>query len=119
MFTAPRGGPVLHRTFWSRVWVPAVSDHQCQPHRDKSGPVVDCPDCWEGLEPRPRIHDLRHTHASTLLGAGVPIHIVQLRLGHESIKTTVDTYGHLLPDAQAMAASAASLAFGSQPREIG
>lgn len=90
VFTAPRGGQVLHRTFWSRVWLPAV----------------------EHLEPRPRIHDLRHTHASTLLAAGVPIHIVQLRLGHESIKTTVDTYGHLLPDAQALAASAASLAFG-------
>lgn len=90
VFTAPRGGQVLHRTFWSRVWLPAV----------------------EHLEPRPRIHDLRHTHASTLLAAGVPIHIVQMRLGHESIKTTVDTYGHLLPDAQALAASAASLAFG-------
>lgn len=117
VFTAPRGGPVLHRTFWSRAWLPAVTDRKCKAHADKSGPVVDCPDCHVGLEPRPRIHDLRHTHASTLLAAGVPIHIVQLRLGHESIKTTVDTYGHLLPDAQALAASAASLAFG--PRELG
>lgn len=96
VFTAPRGGQVPHRTFWSRYWLPAV----------------------EHLEPRPRIHDLRHTHASTLLAAGVPPHIVQMRLGHESIKTTVDTYGHLLPDAQALAASAASLAFGGQPRSI-
>ncbi len=94
VFTAPRGGAVLHRTFWSRVWLPAV----------------------EHLEPRPRIHDLRHSHASTLLAAGVPIHIVQARLGHESIQTTVDTYSHLLPDAQMMAANAASLAFG--PRAI-
>ena len=117
VFTAPRGGQVLHRTFWSRVWLPAVSDRQCREHRDRKGPVLDCPDCHEGLVPRPRIHDLRHTHASTLLAAGVPIHIVQMRLGHESIKTTVDTYGHLLPDAQALAASAASLAFG--PRELG
>ena len=90
IFTAPRGGAILHRTFWSRVWLPAV----------------------EGLDPRPRIHDLRHTHASWLLGAGVPIHVVQLRLGHESIKTTVDTYGHLMPDAQAAAAAAAELALG-------
>lgn len=94
VFTAPRGGAILHRTFWSRVWQPAVAH----------------------LEPRPRIHDLRHSHASTLLAAGVPIHIVQVRLGHESIQTTVDTYSHLLPDAQQMAARAASLAFAPRPQ---
>jgi integrase len=90
VFTAPRGGPILHRTFWSRVWLPAV----------------------EHLEPRPRIHDLRHSHASWLLGNGVPIHVVQARLGHETIQTTVDTYSHLLPDAQIAAANAARLALG-------
>jgi Site-specific recombinase XerD len=97
VFTAPRGGAILHRTFWSRAWLPAVSH----------------------LEPRPRIHDLRHSHASWLLAQGVPIHVVQMRLGHESIQTTVDTYGHLLPDAQRMAAHAASMAFGATPRAIG
>jgi integrase len=89
VFTAPKGGQILHRTFWSRVWLPAVAH----------------------IEPRPRIHDLRHSHASWLLAQGLPIHVVQMRLGHESIQTTVNTYGHLLPDAQALAASAASLAF--------
>lgn len=89
VFTATRGGQILHRTFWSRYWVPAVKH----------------------LEPRPRIHDLRHSHASWLLGRGVPIHVVQARLGHESIQTTVDTYSHLLPDAQLAAANAAALAF--------
>lgn len=89
VFTATRGGQILHRTFWSRYWVPAVKH----------------------LTPRPRIHDLRHSHASWLLGRGVPIHVVQARLGHESIQTTVDTYSHLLPDAQLAAANAASLAF--------
>ena len=92
VFTAPRGGEIRHRTFWSRVWLPAVGH----------------------LDPRPRIHDLRHSHASWLLGQGVPIHVVQARLGHESIKTTVDTYSHLLPDAQIMAANAAALAFGAR-----
>ena len=43
------------------------------------------------------IQCLRHTHATFLLLAGVPIHVVQARLGHASIQTTVDTYGHLLP----------------------
>jgi integrase len=89
VFTASRGGQVQHRTFWSRYWLPAVKH----------------------LSPRPRIHDLRHSHASWLLAAGVPIHIVQARLGHESIQTTVDTYGHLLPDAQLAAATAAQAVF--------
>lgn len=95
VFTASRGGQILHRTFWSRYWLPAV----------------------QHLEPRPRIHDLRHSHASWLLARGVPIHIVQARLGHESIQTTVDTYGHLLPDAQLAAANAASAVF-SVPRRL-
>jgi integrase len=89
VFTAPRGGPILHRTFWSRVWLPAVKH----------------------LEPRPRIHDLRHSHASVLLARGIPIHVVSRRLGHSNITVTVDTYGHLLPDAQMLAAQASSFAF--------
>src|SRR5690606_39463918 len=48
---------------------------------------------------RPRIHDARHTNASWLLGAGVPINYVQAHLGHESIPTTVDRYGHVMPAA--------------------
>ncbi len=47
--------------------------------------------------PDVRFHDLRHTHASLLLASGVPIHVVSARLGHASIQTTVDTYGHVLP----------------------
>lgn len=52
-----------------------------------------------GVEPR-RFHDLRHTHATVLLSAGVHPKIVQERLGHSSIKTTIDTYSHLIPTMQ-------------------
>ena len=51
------------------------------------------------IYPAPRIHDLRHTYASMLLAEGVPIHFVQSMLGHESIQTTVNVYGHLTPGA--------------------
>ena len=50
-----------------------------------------------------RFHDLRHTHASLLLAAGVPVNVVQARMGHSSISTTVDVYGHVLPAADAEA----------------
>lgn len=47
----------------------------------------------------PTIHSLRHTHASWLIAAGAPLPYVQVRLGHESINTTVNRYTHLLPNA--------------------
>lgn len=59
----------------------------------------------------PRLHDLRHTHASWMLAAHVPLTELQHRLGHNSIKVTSDTYGHLLPEAQIRAAYAAAQGF--------
>ena len=47
-----------------------------------------------------RFHDLRHTHASTLLAMGVHPKIVQERLGHETVSVTLDTYSHVLPGLQ-------------------
>ena len=44
-----------------------------------------------------RIHDLRHTFASLLIQNGAPLAYVKEQLGHSSIQTTVDTYGHLVP----------------------
>lgn len=56
--------------------------------------------------PRTRLHDLRHTHASHLLAAGVNVKVVSERLGHASVAFTLDTYGHVLPGQQAGAAAA-------------
>jgi integrase len=50
----------------------------------------------EGVSPF-RFHDLRHTHVAWLIAGGAPLPHIQARLGHESITTTIDTYGHLLP----------------------
>ncbi len=47
-----------------------------------------------------RFHDLRHTHATLLLSANVHPKIVQERLGHSSIRLTLDTYSHVLPSMQ-------------------
>lgn len=53
-----------------------------------------------GLAPKrqPRIHDLRHTHASWLLDAGVSFAAVAERLGHSSVRTTADLYTHVNAD---------------------
>lgn len=48
--------------------------------------------------PAIRVHDLRHSHASLLIELGYDILEIAERLGHESAKTTWDTYSHLYPD---------------------
>jgi integrase len=85
LFTNTVGGPVRYQGFRRRVWDKAVQ-------RAK-------------LEPAPTPHDLRHTHASWLLNAGVPITTVSRRLGHENIQTTVNIYGHLDRSSDAAAAA--------------
>jgi integrase len=55
--------------------------------------------------PHVRLHDLRHSHATHLLMANVHPKVVQGRLGHSSITTTVDTYSHVMPGIQDEAAS--------------
>lgn len=79
LFETPRGKSWRHDNFWRRRWVPAVNAAIAK-----------------GLPKRPRIHDLRHTHVAWLIAERIPLPAIQARLGHESITTTVDRYGHLV-----------------------
>lgn len=88
LFSGRDGGRIWNTDFHKLVWRPAVETAS------------------HSLRQRPVIHDLRHTHASRLIAAGVPLTVIQRRLGHESIKTTSDTYGHLAADADVAAAAA-------------
>lgn len=54
--------------------------------------------------PHIRFHDLRHSHATLLLKAGIHPKIVSERLGHANISITLDTYSHVLPGLQEKAA---------------
>jgi integrase len=56
---------------------------------------------------RLRFHDLRHTHATLLLQAGVPVAAVSARLGHANAAVTLGIYSHATSDAEAAAASVA------------
>jgi integrase len=53
---------------------------------------------------RIRQHDLRHTHATIAVKAGVPVKVISERLGHESPAFTLKQYAHVLPGMQAEAA---------------
>ena len=70
--------PVRGPNFYTNVWVPALAKAK-----------------EKGLTKKPRVHDLRHSNASWLIQAGVPLTVIQRHLGHESIQTTSDRYGHL------------------------
>lgn len=77
IFGAPGGGPMWRRSnFGRRIFQPAVER--------------------AGLAPF-RLHDLRHTAASLAIEAGAHPKQIQALLGHSSITTTLDRYGHLLP----------------------
>jgi integrase len=84
VFCAPEGNPWKPDTI-SQAFDRAVKRHQLT---------------------RIRFHDLRHTHATHLLAAGVNPKIVSDRLGHASVAFTLDTYGHVLPGQPAAAVAA-------------
>ena len=49
--------------------------------------------------PMIRLHDARHTHVSQLIDSGIPLTAIAARVGHSRASFTLDTYGHLLPNA--------------------
>ena len=73
LFTAPEGGP-LRRSFRTRYWRPAVKASVGEPMR---------------------FHDLRHSHVALLIEQGTHPAVIAARLGHKSVRTVLDVYGHL------------------------
>jgi len=84
VFTLPGGRPVT-RHDWSLVWAPAARA--------------------AGLPPREGLHLIRH---------GESVKSVQARLGHASAMVTLDTYGHLWPDADHTTRAAVEAALGAR-----
>ncbi len=103
LFTSAQGQSVHHSNFRLRIWRKAIDT------------AIDQGD----LEVRPRIHDLRHTHASWLIEQGVDLLTIQRRLGHDSIETTVGRYGHLRHDVDDRVVAALDDLGGVRPTQSG
>jgi integrase len=84
-------GKIRHPERFSRRWETAVRQARAAVGEDAL-PVI-------------RLHDLRHTHATVLLGAGIPVKVVSERLGHANATITLGVYTHVMPGMQAEAAA--------------
>lgn len=75
-----------------------------------------------GLASETHLHTLRHTHATYLLEQGENIRVVQERLGHARVNTTLDLYGHVLPGRDGEAArnfAASAKSIGKSDKKAG
>ena len=63
---------------------------------------------------RIRIHDLRHSHASMLIHLNVPITVISKRLGHSTVKMTLERYSHCYSDGESVAVDALNNALSSK-----
>lgn len=85
VFTSNVGRPLSRTRFRARYWLPAVQR--------------------VGIQPPPNFHDLRHSAAAMAIAKGAHPKEIQVRLGHTSIRTTLDVYGGLFPSLDAQLAS--------------
>lgn len=90
LFTNKLGDRVTYSRFYDGGWRPAMQKI-----------------AWHASP-----HDLRHTCASWMIAAGVPLPVIQAHLGHESITVTIGVYGHLDRSSHESAAAAIGQMFG-------
>lgn len=130
VFVNGMGNPVRNAKFHELAWTPARRLANGMPPFKAARSLVEQPwsarsnGVWDGRTPAlvplgkwPRVHDLRHSHVAWLLAEGVGIDVVSRRLGHESIQTTMGTYGHISIERAAGAGAAIGRALaGSMPQ---
>jgi integrase len=93
VFTTGSGSPI-HPDTVSSLMVDLIKTHNITVRAVGAGELL----------PHARLHDLRHLHATTLLLAGVPVHVVAARLGHADPSVTLRVYAHVIRDQVAAAA---------------
>ena len=76
--------------------------------------VRDAREKVKGLPEGFRYHDLRHYFASLLIASGLDVKVVQTRLRHASAMTTLNTYGHMWPDADESSRAAVAVVLAAR-----
>lgn len=99
LFTTKRGHALGRHVFYRRIFKPTVR--------------AALPKQLHGF----RFHDLRHTAAGLMLSNGAHLIQVKERLGHESITTTADHYGHIAPALGDALADALDAAYKAEPAD--
>jgi len=79
VFCTPKGTPLNSKNLYNRALAPA---------------------CDRIKQPRVSWHSFRHTHATQLAESGESLKTAQALLGHSDLETTLNTYMHVIPDAQ-------------------
>ncbi|MCH9032289.1 MAG: site-specific integrase [candidate division Zixibacteria bacterium] len=135
-FISPKSKRALRRITMSPMLREGLEQHRLLAPRSEMD-LVFCQDNGKPIQPdnmvkreflpalqraglrRIRFHDLRHTFASLLIAQGENVKIVQNQLGHSSATTTLDRYGHLMPNAEQEAASRLDqTVFGNSVRKL-
>jgi integrase len=98
VFEAPEGGPVRIGNFRNRVWAPAVQ---------KVG--------LNGFT----FHSLRHSAVGFMVATGAHPLVIQRRVGHASVSTTMDVYGQVLPEVDERVAKGLGALFRDRSEESG
>ena len=101
VFTSPNGGCLRRSNFRRRYWLPAVRASVGEPLR---------------------YHDLRHSHVAILISMGEHPRLIANRLGHTSVRTVLDVYGHAYDDIDIAAAERLEtlrmVCLGAHPRQM-
>ncbi len=96
LFPAPEGGPIRRTNWMRRVWKPALEA--------------------AGLDPDLGTHTLRRSQVALLIAQGEHPKVIADRLGHTSVKTVLDVYGHLYEGADQAAAEGLEVQIRSRSR---
>jgi integrase len=115
VFANEEGNPSSYQNLWNRFWVPLMNKAGLVSAELASNTVRQANSAYAGFrQPQFGFHMLRHVFASIQIKLDVKPKRLQMLMGHSTLKLTMDTYGHLWPDAAADSerASATERAFG-------
>lgn len=102
VFPNEEGGVWSYQNIWNRFWVPLMNHAGLVTDEPASATVRNWSKAQaEFKQPAFGPHMLRHVYASLQIERGVQPKRLQVLMGHATLKLTMDTYGHLWPDADA------------------